>query len=73
MIVDQIVLVEDDAIAAAMSLAARTLGVLVETAAVAGLAAIAGGLVPEQSVATVITGANPRPEQLRVLAEELSG
>lgn len=72
-IVDEIVLVEDDDIAAAMSLAAKALGVLVEPAAVAGLAAIACGLVPEESVATVITGANPRPEQLRAVAGELAG
>lgn len=71
-LVDEIVLVDDADIAAAMSLAARTLGVLPEPAGVAGLAAIAGGLIPQQRVATVITGANPRPEQSRALAAELA-
>ncbi|GLZ80919.1 threonine dehydratase [Actinorhabdospora filicis] len=71
-LVDEIVVVDDAQIASAMTLAARTLGVLLEPAGAAGLAAIAGGLVPETSVATVFTGANPRPEQLRSMALELS-
>ncbi|MEU5640849.1 pyridoxal-phosphate dependent enzyme [Streptomyces milbemycinicus] len=44
-LVDEIVLVTDEAIAAAMELAARTLGVVLEPAGAAGLAAIAGGAV----------------------------
>ncbi|MGH8879889.1 MAG: threonine ammonia-lyase [Stackebrandtia sp.] len=71
-LVDEIVLVGDADITAAMTLAARTLGVLPEPAAAAGLAAIAVGRIPERSVATVLTGANPRPEQLQTLAGELS-
>lgn len=71
-LVDEILLVDDDRLTAAMVLATRHLGVLPEPAGVAGLAAIAAGLVPENAVATVITGANPRPEQLRALAAELA-
>ncbi|WP_052423211.1 threonine ammonia-lyase [Nonomuraea candida] len=71
-LVDEIVLVTDEAIAAAMELAARTLGIVLEPAGAAGLAAIAGGAVPGDRVATVLTGANPRPEQVRELAARLA-
>jgi threonine dehydratase len=63
-LVDEIVLVTDEAIAAAMDLAARTLGILLEPAGAAGLAAIAEGAVAGDRLATVLTGANPRPEQI---------
>jgi threonine dehydratase len=43
---------------AAMHLAATTLGVLVEPAGAAGLAAIAGHDIPGTVVATVLTGGN---------------
>ncbi|MGP4028254.1 threonine ammonia-lyase [Actinomadura sp. 3N407] len=62
-LVDEITLVTDDAIAAAMEVAARTLGIVLEPAGAAGLAAIAEGSVPGDRLATVLTGANPRPEQ----------
>jgi threonine dehydratase len=62
-LVDEIVLVTDEAIAAAMELAAHTLGIVLEPAGAAGLAAIAQGLVPGDRLATVLTGANPRPQQ----------
>ncbi|MFC9977498.1 threonine/serine dehydratase [Spirillospora sp. NPDC127200] len=71
-LVDEIVLVSDGAIADAMELAARTLGVVLEPAGAAGLAAIAEGLVPGDRLATVLTGANPRPEQLRELAARMA-
>ncbi len=61
-LVDEIVLVTDEAIATAMELAARTLGIVLEPAGAAGLAAIAEGAVPGDRLATVLTGANPRPE-----------
>jgi threonine dehydratase len=70
-VVDEVVLVTDEAIAAAMDLAARTLGVVLEPAGAAGLAAVAEGLVPGDRPAVVITGANPRPEQVRDLAARL--
>lgn len=71
-LVDDIVLVDDAAIADAMELAARTVGVLLEPAGAAGLAAIARRLVPGDRMATVLTGANPRPEVLRSLAARVS-
>ncbi|WP_381568706.1 pyridoxal-phosphate dependent enzyme [Streptomyces eurythermus] len=72
-LVDEIVLVSDQAIAAAMELAARTLGVVLEPAGAAGLAAVAEGAVADDRLATVLTGANPRPEQVRELAARLTG
>ncbi|MFG1852750.1 threonine/serine dehydratase [Actinomadura geliboluensis] len=71
-LVDEIVLVSDEAISAAMELAARTLGIVLEPAGAAGLAAIAEGAVPGDRMATVLTGANPRPEQARDLAARLT-
>ncbi|WUI03305.1 pyridoxal-phosphate dependent enzyme [Spirillospora sp. NBC_00431] len=71
-LVDEIVLVTDEAITAAMRLAARTLGLVLEPAGAAGLAAIAEGAVAGDRLATVLTGANPRPEQLRELAAQLT-
>ncbi|MEU9840303.1 pyridoxal-phosphate dependent enzyme [Actinomadura sp. NPDC048032] len=71
-LVDEMVLVTDEAIADAMELAARTLGIVLEPAGAAGLAAIAGGAVPGDRLATVLTGANPRPEQVRELAARLT-
>ncbi|GAB2453168.1 threonine ammonia-lyase [Streptosporangium sandarakinum] len=71
-LVDEIVLVTDEAIAAAMELAARTLGIVLEPAGAAGLAAIAEGAVPGDRPATVLTGANPRPEQAGELAARLA-
>ncbi|RKS07789.1 threonine dehydratase [Nocardiopsis sp. Huas11] len=57
-LVDDMLLVEDRDMAEAMHLAARTLGVLPEPAAVAGLAALTVHDVPGDLVATVLTGAN---------------
>ena len=71
-LVDEMVLVTDEAMLAAMELAARTLGIVLEPAGAAGLAAIAQGLVGGDRLATVLTGANPRPEQVRQLAARLT-
>lgn len=57
-LVDDMVLVSDEEILAAMHLAARTLGVLLEPAGASGLAAIANREIPGDLVATVLTGAN---------------
>ncbi len=57
-LVDDMVLVSDEEILAAMHLAARTLGVLLEPAGASGLAAIASRSIPGDLVATVLTGAN---------------
>lgn len=55
-LVDDMVLVTDDELRSAMALAADTLGLLLEPAGAAGLAALAH--VETDSVATVLTGAN---------------
>ncbi|MBB6169995.1 threonine dehydratase [Nocardiopsis mwathae] len=57
-LVDDIVLVEDAELATAMRLAAETIGVLLEPAGAAGLAAIAHHDIPGDVVATVLTGGN---------------
>jgi threonine dehydratase len=61
-VVDEIVLVEKAEIVQAMELAALHLGIRLEAAGAAGLAAIAQGRVPGERVATILTGANPRPQ-----------
>jgi threonine dehydratase len=55
-IVDDMVLVTDSALLDGMRLAARTLGVLIEPSAAAGLAAIACHDLPGATLATVLTG-----------------
>jgi threonine dehydratase len=61
-LVDEMLTVEDAELLAAMRLAADTLGILLEPAGAAGLAAIARGLVEGEVLATVLTGANVDPE-----------
>ncbi|MEV0649136.1 pyridoxal-phosphate dependent enzyme [Phytomonospora sp. NPDC050363] len=63
-LVDEMVLVEDADLLGAMRLIADTLGILVEPAGAAGIAAIARHGLGERP-ATVLTGANPRPELAR--------
>lgn len=58
-LVDDMVLVTDQALLDGVGLVARSLGISVEPSAVAGLAAIAGGEVAGDVVATVLTGAGP--------------
>lgn len=58
-VVDDMIVVPDSALLDGMRLAARTLGVLIEPSAAAGLAAIAGHDPPGATVATVLTGADP--------------
>lgn len=57
-LVDDIVLVDDHAIRAATALALRTLGLVLEPAGAAGLAAIAVHDLPGDMLATVLTGSN---------------
>lgn len=71
-LVDDIVCVDDAALVDAMELLTRTLGVIAEPAGAAGVAAIGADLVPGSRVATVVTGANPRPELRRTLAGRLA-
>jgi threonine dehydratase len=69
-LVDDMVLVDDDALRDAMRLAVDTLGLLLEPSAAAGLAAIRTHDVPGARLATVLTGSNARPEHLRAIGQE---
>ncbi|PSL54014.1 threonine dehydratase [Saccharothrix carnea] len=57
-LVDDMVLVPDDAIREAMALARATLGLVLEPAGAIGLAAIAVADIPGETIATVLTGGN---------------
>jgi threonine dehydratase len=61
-LVDDIVLVDDEAMIRAMRLAAATLGLVLEPSGAAGLAAIASHRIPGLRLATVLTGSNIHPE-----------
>jgi threonine dehydratase len=67
-LVDDMVLVDDRDLVQAMSLAAQTLGLLVEPSGAAGLAAIRVHDLPGDRLATVLTGSNLRAYHLRELA-----
>lgn len=70
-VVDDMVLVEDSALIGAIRLASATLGLMLEPAGAAGLAAIASAQVPGERLATVLTGSNLRPDlRARTLASE---
>jgi threonine dehydratase len=60
-VVDDMVLVDDADLTAAMELASRDVGINLEPAGAAGLAALTVHDLPGRRVATVLTGANPRP------------
>jgi threonine dehydratase len=64
-LVDDVVLVDDEAMLQAMALAEDTLGLLLEPAGAIGIAAIAACDVPGDTVATVLTGANRDPALIR--------
>ena len=68
-LVDDILLVGDEDLLQAMRLSAETLGLLLEPSGAAGLAAIRVHDLPGDRLATVLTGSNLRPEQLRGLAD----
>lgn len=57
-LVDDVVLVPDDAIREAADLALRTLGLVLEPAGAAGLAGLAVHDIPGETTATVLTGSN---------------
>ncbi|HEX6504350.1 MAG TPA: threonine/serine dehydratase [Terriglobales bacterium] len=63
-LVDDIVLVPDDALIEAMRLSASTLGLLLEPAGAAGLAAIQRHNLPGERLATILTGSNVHPGML---------
>ncbi|HEY1308585.1 MAG TPA: threonine/serine dehydratase [Vicinamibacterales bacterium] len=67
-LVDDMVLVDDSDLLDAMQLSVRTLGLLLEPSAAAGLAAIRVHNIPGNRLATVLTGSNLRPEHLRGLS-----
>lgn len=64
-LVDDIVLVDDATLLATMGQALRDLGLFLEPAGAAGLAAV--GSVPGERVAVMLTGANARPGQLATM------
>ena len=61
-VVDEIVLVDDEDIRAAMALIADTMGVLVEPSGAAGVAAVQRHPVPGERIAVLLTGAWDRPD-----------
>jgi threonine dehydratase len=61
-LVDDIVLVDDDDIRAAMTLIADTIGVLVEPSGATGVAAVQRHSVPGERIAVLLTGASDRPD-----------
>jgi threonine dehydratase len=61
-LVDDIVLVDDDEIRAAMMLIADTIGVLVEPSGAAGVAAVQHHSLPGDRIAVLLTGASNRPD-----------
>lgn len=68
-LVDDVVLVDDDAVIAAMRLVHRHVGLVVEPAGVAGLAALladggSAGISAATSAATVLCGGNLTPDQI---------
>lgn len=72
-LLNDVVLVQDDAILDAAALVAGTLGVLVEPTGAVGVAALAMSDVPGRLVATVLTGANPHPDMLPTILRRLPG
>jgi threonine dehydratase len=63
-LVDEMLVVDDNHLLEAMQLSVRTLGLVLEPSAAAGLAAIRVHNPPGDRVATVLTGSNARPEHL---------
>jgi threonine dehydratase len=68
-LVDEMVVVDDAALLSAMKIAARTLGLLLEPAGAAGLAAVAAHKIPGDRLATVLTGGNIHPDLAAKLHE----
>ena len=68
-LVDEMVVVDDAALLRAMKTAARTLGLMLEPAGAAGLAAISAHKIPGERLATVLTGGNIHPDLAAKLCE----
>lgn len=69
-VVDDIALVSDDELIAAMRLAASTLGLVLEPSGAAGLAAIRRYELPGERLATILTGSNIHPQIFAKLVED---
>jgi threonine dehydratase len=69
-LVDDVVLVDDAELVAAMRLALSVLGLVLEPAGAAGLAAIARYDLPGDLLATVLTGSNVHADLLKTLMSE---
>jgi threonine dehydratase len=67
-LVDDVVLVDDDELRAAMMLIADTIGVLVEPSGAAGVAAVRRGAVTGERIAVLLTGAFDRRDWTATLA-----
>ncbi len=65
--VDDIVLVPDESLIAAMRLAVSSLGVVLEPSGAAGLAAIQVHNLPGERLATILTGGNIHPEMFDMI------
>jgi threonine dehydratase len=70
-LVDDIVLVDDEAMIQAMRLTSSALGILLEPAGAAGLAAIRQHNIPGDSLGTVLTGSNVNPNLMRSVTLEI--
>ena len=68
-LVDDIVLVDDDALIEAMRLSVSTLGLVLEPSGAAGLAAIRRHELPGERLATILTGSNIHPQMLARLVK----
>jgi threonine dehydratase len=68
-LVDDIVLVNDDALIEAMRLSASALGFVLEPSGAAGLAAIRHHELPGERLATILTGSNIHPQMLAKLVD----
>ena len=71
-LVDDMLLVDDDDLLGGMDLAVKTLGILLEPSAAAGLAAVRRHDIRGSRLATVLTGSNLRPEQLLDLSRRIT-
>jgi threonine dehydratase len=69
-LVDDLVAVDDPAMIDAMRLSAATLGLLLEPAGAAGLAALTTHNLPGSTFATILTGSNLHPTLLQTLTTE---
>ena len=68
-LVDDIVLVDDDALIEAMRLSASSLGLVLEPSGAAGLAAIRRHKLTGERLATILTGSNIHPQMLAKLVD----